>query len=57
MGTILKELHIVLSEAEINSIDDIEMRIHVHSEKDPDNTDGVTYIITYPKDNKEEESK
>lgn len=44
-----KIVSIVLTEEEINSPEDIEIQVNVHSEKDPDNEEGVTYTITYPK--------
>ena len=47
---IRKELKIVLTKEEIESPEDIEMLVHVMSEDDPDNEEGVTYTITYPKE-------
>ena len=49
MGIIIKEVTLVLTETEINSPDDIEIKFHIHSEIDPKNEEGVTYTITYPK--------
>jgi hypothetical protein len=49
MGKIIKEVKLVLTEEEINSPDDIEIKFHVHSESDPKNEEGVTYTISYPK--------
>ncbi len=46
---IIKEVTIVLTEEEINSPEEIQMKFHVHSEDDPTNEEGVTYTITYPK--------
>lgn len=51
---ILKEVKVVLTEEEINSSEDIKIVLHVLSEKDPNNEEGVTYSITYPKNNKSE---
>ena len=49
MNEILKEIHVVLTEAEIESPDDIKILIHVHESTDPNNEEGVTYTIEYPK--------
>jgi hypothetical protein len=46
---ITKEVKLVLTEAEINSPEDVQINFHVHSEIDPENEEGVTYTITYPK--------
>jgi hypothetical protein len=46
---ITKEISLVLTQAEIASPEDIQIKFHVHSETDPDNEEGVTYTITYPK--------
>ncbi len=48
--TILKEVSVVLTREEIESKDDIEIKLHVHSDDDPENKEGVTYTITYPKE-------
>lgn len=53
--TIKKEVSLVLTEQEILSSQDIEIKFHIHSEKDPNNEEGVTYTITYPKNKEEEE--
>ena len=47
--TIVKEVKIVLTEEEIISPDPIEIKIHLMSEDDPNNDEGVTYTITYSK--------
>jgi len=47
---IKKEIFLVLTQAEINSPEDIQIKFHIHSENDPDNEEGVTYTITYPKE-------
>jgi hypothetical protein len=44
-----KEISLVLTQAEIDSPEDIRIKIHVHSEDDSNNEEGVTYTITYPK--------
>ena len=44
-----KEISIVLTQAEIDSPEDIQIKFHVYSETDPDNEEGVTYTINYPK--------
>ena len=44
-----KEITLVLTQAEIDSPEEIQINFHVHSETDPDNEEGVTYTITYPK--------
>jgi hypothetical protein len=44
-----KEISIVLTQAEIDSPEDIQIKFHVHSEDDLDNEEGVTYTIMYPK--------
>lgn len=44
-----KEISIVLTQAEIDSPEDIQIKFHLHSEDDPNNEEGVTYTITYPK--------
>lgn len=49
MSKIEKEVRLVLTEDEINSSEDIEIKFHVHSEIDPNNKEGVTYTIKYPK--------
>jgi len=46
---ILKEISLVLTQEEIDSSEDIQMKFHIHSEDDPKNEEGVTYTITYPK--------
>ena len=55
MTTIIKEANILLTEEEINSPDPIEIKLHVHSDDDPNNEEGITYTITYPKETKIEE--
>ncbi len=52
MSKIIKDVFLSLTEEEINSPEEIEIRFHVHSETDPKNEDGVTYTINYPKSNK-----
>lgn len=47
--TIQKNVNVILTESEINSPYDIEIKLHVHSEEDVDNKEGLTYTITYPK--------
>ena len=47
---ITKEVKLVLTKEEINSPEDIEIKFHVQSETDPNNEEGVTYTITYPKE-------
>lgn len=47
---ITKEVNLVLTEAEINSPEDIQIKFHIHSETDLKNEEGVTYTITYPKE-------
>ena len=49
MNNIMKSVDIVLTEEEINSVKDIEIKLNIYSEKDPHNEEGVTYTITYPK--------
>ena len=49
MDTIIKSVDMVLTEEEINSVKDIEIKLNIYSEKDPNNEEGVTYIIIYPK--------
>ena len=49
MEKIVKEVHIPLTQEEIDSPLDIEIKVHVHKDKDPENKGGVTYTITYPK--------
>ena len=49
MSKIIKEVKVILTEEEINSSSPIEIKIHVSSENDPQNEEGVTYTITYPK--------
>jgi hypothetical protein len=49
MSKIIKEVRLILTEEEINSPDTIEIKLHVSSETDPQNEEGVTYTITYPK--------
>jgi len=44
-----KEITLVLTQAEIDSSEDIQIRFNVYSETDPNNEEGVTYTITYPK--------
>ena len=51
MAKILKEVSVVLTEEEIHSPTPIEIRLHVHSELDPNNEEGVLYTIEYPKSN------
>ena len=46
---ITKNVSIILTDAEIESSEDIEIQINIHSETDPENEEGVTYTITYPK--------
>lgn len=46
---ITKEVTVVLTEDEINSDEPVEIKLHVHSEDDPDNEEGISYTITYPK--------
>jgi hypothetical protein len=48
---ITKEVTVLLTELEIVSPETITIKLNVHSEADPDNEDGVTYTITYPKEN------
>jgi len=47
---IKKEIFLVLTQAEINSPEDIQIKFHIHSQNDPDNEEGITYTITYPKE-------
>jgi len=47
---ISKEIRILLTQDEIDSPEVIEMKVHVMNEKDPNNEEGVTYTITYPKE-------
>ncbi len=49
MTKIKKVVKLILTEAEINSSMDIEIKFNVHSEEDPKNKKGATYTITYPK--------
>tara|TARA_B110000503_G_C6898413_1_gene309679 strand:+ start:236 stop:388 length:153 start_codon:yes stop_codon:yes gene_type:complete len=49
MEKIMKSVDIVLTEEEINSVNDIEIKLNIYSEKDPNNEEGVTYTINYPK--------
>ena len=50
MNTIIKkEVNIILTEEEVNSPDPIEIKLHIHSENDLNNEEGVTYTIKYPK--------
>ena len=44
-----KEITLVLTQAEIDSPEDIQIKFHVYSEDDPNNEEGITYTITYPK--------
>ena len=44
-----KEISLVFTQAEIDSPEAIRIKIHVHSEDDPNNEEGLTYTITYPK--------
>jgi hypothetical protein len=44
-----KEISLVLTQAEIDSPEDIQIKFHIYSETDPNNKEGVTYTITYPK--------
>jgi hypothetical protein len=44
-----KEIFLILTQAEIDSSEDIQIKFNVHSEDDPNNKEGVTYTITYPK--------
>lgn len=46
---ITKEIHLSLTKEEIDSPKDIEIKFHVHEEEDPENREGVTYTIKYPK--------
>lgn len=46
---IVKEVTLVLTNEEIESPNDIEIKFSVHSEDDPNNEEGVTYTITLPK--------
>ena len=48
-----REITLVLTQAEIDSPEDIQIKFHVYSETDPDNEEGVTYTIMYPKPVKE----
>jgi len=52
MTEIFKEVTIVLTKVEIDNPKDIIIKLHVHSEEDPNNEEGVTYTITYPKGEK-----
>lgn len=45
---IVKEVTVQLTQAEIDSPEDIEMKIHLLG---PGEGEGVTYTITYPKEN------
>jgi hypothetical protein len=49
-----KEVKLILTEEEINSPETIVIKFHVCSEIDPNNEDGVTYTITYPKEKNNE---
>ena len=49
MNKITKIVNLILTEKEINSKEDIEIKFNVFSEKDPKNKEGVTYTIKYPK--------
>ena len=44
-----REITLVLTQAEIDSPEDIQIKFHLHSEDDPNNEEGVTYTINYPK--------
>jgi hypothetical protein len=44
-----KEISLVLTQAEIDSPEDIQIKFHVYSEDDLNNEEGVTYTINYPK--------
>ena len=46
---IKKEISLVLTQTEIDSPENIQIKFHIHSENDPNNEEGVTYTITYPK--------
>lgn len=46
---IKKIIDITLTREEIESLEEIVIEVGVHSEEDPDNEEGVTYTITYPK--------
>lgn len=46
---IKKKVSVVLTDEEVNSPEDIEIELNVHTEDDPDNEEGVTYTITYTK--------
>ena len=50
---ITKEVSLILTQEEIDSPEDIQIKFHVHSETDPKNEEGVTYTITYPKNKNE----
>lgn len=48
---ITKKVKVILTEEEINSPEPIEIVLDVCSEIDPNNEEGVTYTIEYPKGN------
>lgn len=51
---IVKETTINITQEDIDSTEDIEVRIHVNGPTGPD--DGATYVITYPKETKREDT-
>lgn len=51
---ITKEITLVLTQSEIDSPENIEIKFSIHNENDPNNEEGVTYTITYPKNYKNE---
>ena len=46
---IQKIVSLQLTQAEIDSPEDIQITFHVHADTDPENKEGVTYTIGYPK--------
>lgn len=48
-----KEIKLFLTQKEIDSPLPIVIKLHVSEEGDPDNEEGVTYTITYPKTSKQ----